>query len=174
MIKGNGKGKSKAQQMAKRPTGAIGYLCCPNVKSCSMAAKGRAWIWDMGLGSKSDQVTCYECAYLFIKQRRKSGEGVAAGGEGVAAGANSSNNTIKGGGEGGGKGGSRTPPNPLTSLNQGLLELDVKVLFEKLKVCKSTQELTSLLKDLCTPKAKVLTPSEELLKLGRFIKHNEM
>ena len=179
MNKGNGKGaaKSKAQQMAKRPVGAIGYLCCPNVKNCTMASKGRAWIWDMGPGSKTDQVTCYECAYLFSKQRRKSaggGEVVAAGGEGVAAGANSSSNNIKGGGKGGGKGGSRTPPNPLTSLNQGLLELDVKVLFEKLKVCKSTQELTSSLKDLCTPKAKVLTPSEELLKLGRFIKHNEM
>ena len=143
--KGNGKGngKTKAQQMAKTPAGAIGYLCCPNDKSCSMAAKGRAWIWDLGPGSKSDQITCYECAYPFFKQRRKgagartppSGEG----GEGVAAGANSSNNNIKGGGKGGGKGGNRTPPNPLSSLKQGLLELNVKVLFEKLKVCKSTQ-----------------------------------
>ena len=115
--KGNGKGngKTKAQQMAKRPTGAIGYLCCPNDESCSMAAKGRAWIWDMGPGSKSDQITCYECAYSFIKQRRKSGARTppsGEGGEGVAAGANSSNNNIKGGGKGGGKGGSRTPRTP--------------------------------------------------------------
>ena len=97
-------------------------------KNCSMAAKGRAWIWDMGHGSKSDQITCYECAYLFIKQRRKTGSRTppnGEGGEGAAAGANSSINNIKGGGKGGGKGGNRTPPNPLTSLNQGLLELDV-------------------------------------------------
>ena len=162
--KGKGKGKSKAEAMAKRPEAAISYLCCPNVSSCTMAAKQKSWIWDFGVGTKTDTITCKECAYHFAKQRGSISEAHAS---------NSSNN-IKGAWRGWGRGGNHTPPKPPSTINPGLLELDMTVLFEKLKVCKSTQELTSSLKDLCTPKPKVLTPSEEMLKLGRFIKHNEM
>ena len=104
-----------------------------------------------------------------------AGGGAAPPAAAAAAAASAGNNNVNGGGKAWGKGGNRTPPNPKSTQNLGLPELDMDVLFEKLKVCKSAQELHSSLKDLCTPpvKPKVLTPSEEVLKLGRFIKHNE-
>ena len=58
----------------KQPKDAIGYLVCPNIDKCKMAKKCKSWIWDFGPGSKSDECTCFECDFRFMKARtRKKG-----------------------------------------------------------------------------------------------------
>lgn len=54
-----------------QPPNAIGYLCCPNKAWCSMAAAGKAWIWDFGPETKSDLAKCKECDFLFMTIRTK-------------------------------------------------------------------------------------------------------
>ena len=54
-----------------QPPKAIGYLCCPNKAWCSMAAAGKAWIWDFGPETKSDLAKCKECDFLFMTIRTK-------------------------------------------------------------------------------------------------------
>ena len=53
----------------KKPSNALGYLTCPNVQSCTMASRNQSWIWDYGVGTKSDSCMCKECHYLFARGR---------------------------------------------------------------------------------------------------------